>query len=270
MANGAEVFYLPLSPSAPARLFRETSHGHGRLAMNVRDVMTPHVVSVAPDESVFVAARLMLEKKISGLPVTDDSGKLVGVVTEGDFLRRPETGTKRQRPRWVEFFLGPGRLADEYVQFSGRKVRDVMTPDVWTVPLDAPLEDVVRLMERHHIKRVPVVDGGKIVGIVTRANLLHAMAGFVHEVAPPSVEDKAIREKILAELKTQPWTPVCAVDVAVRSGVVQLSGTITDERQRQALRVAAENVPGVRKVEEYLTWMDPISGFYVEAPPAER
>ena len=152
--------------------------------MNVRDVMTPHVVSVAPDESVFVAARLMLEKKISGLPVTDDSGKLVGVVTEGDFLRRPETGTKRQRPRWVEFFLGPGRLVDEYVQFSGRKVRDVMTPDVWTVPLDAPLEDVVRLMERHHIKRVPVVDGGKIVGIVTRANLLHAMAGFVHEVAP--------------------------------------------------------------------------------------
>lgn len=122
-------------------------------------------------------------------------------------------------------------------------------------------------MERHHIKRVPVVERGKIVGIVTRANLLHAMASFVHEVAPPSADDKAIREKILDELKTQPWTSVIAIDLAVRNGVVQLSGTITDERQRQALRVAAENVPGVKKVEEYLTWVDPISGFYVEASP---
>lgn len=104
--------------------------------MQVRDVMTPHVLCVSPDESVIVATRLMLEKKISGLPVVDDSEKLVGVVTEGDFLRRAETGTKRQRPKWVEFFLGPGRLADEYVQFSGRKVRDVMTPDVRIVTLD--------------------------------------------------------------------------------------------------------------------------------------
>ena len=218
---------------------------------------------------VIVAARLMLEKKISGLPVVEcrSSEKLVGVVTEGDFLRRAEIGTKRQRPKWVEFFLGPGRLADEYVQFSGRKVRDVMTPDLRIVTLDAPLEDVVRLMERRHIKRVPVVERGKIVGIVTRANLLHAMASFVHEVAPPSADDKAIREKILDELKTQPWTSVIAIDLAVRNGVVQLSGTITDERQRQALQVAAENVPGVKKVEEYLTWVDPISGFYVEASP---
>ena len=235
--------------------------------MNVKDVMTPHVLAVSPDEFVIVAARLMLEKKISGLPVVDDSEKLVGVVTEGDFLRRAETGTKRHRPRWVEFFLGPGRLAEEYVQFSGRKVSDVMTPDVRIVTLDAPLEDVVRLMERHHIKRVPVVEGGKIVGIVTRANLLHAMASFVHEVAPPSVEDKAIRGKILAELKTQPWASVSAVDVSVRNGVVQLSGTVTDEKQRQALRVAAENVSGVKKVEEYLSWVDPISGFYVDASP---
>ena len=235
--------------------------------MNVKDVMTPHVLAVSPDESVIVAARLMLEKKISGLPVVDDSEKLVGVVTEGDFLRRAETGTKRHRPRWVEFFLGPGRLAEEYVQFSGRKVSDVMTPDVRIVTLDAPLEDVVRLMERHHIKRVPVVEGGKIVGIVTRANLLHAMASFVHEVAPPSVEDKAIRGKILAELKTQPWASVSAVDLSVRNGVVQLSGTVTDEKQRQALRVAAENVSGVKKVEEYLSWVDPISGFYVDASP---
>jgi CBS domain-containing protein len=120
--------------------------------MNAKDVMTPHVVSVAPDESVLAAARLMLQKKISGLPVVDDLANLVGVVTEGDFLRRAEIGTKRQRPRWVEFFVGPGRLADEYVQFSGRKVRDVMTRDVRTVALETPLVDVVHLMERYHIK----------------------------------------------------------------------------------------------------------------------
>ena len=217
--------------------------------MYVKDVVTPNVISVRPDDSVSAAARLMLENKISGLPVVDDLGKLLGIVTEGDFLRRAEIGTKRQRPKWVEFFLGPGRLADEYVQFSGRKVRDVMTHEVRTVSLEAPLEDVVRLMERHNIKRVPVLEGGKIVGIVTRANLLHAMASFVHEIAPLSAEDTATREQLLVELKAQPWK-IGSIDVTVRNGVVRLSGTIIDERQRQALRVAAENIPGVKKVED--------------------
>jgi CBS domain-containing protein len=238
--------------------------------MNAKDVMTPHVVSVAPEESVLVAARLMLQKKISGLPVVDDLANLVGIVTEGDFLRRAEIGTKRQRPRWVEFFVGPGRLADEYVQFSGRKVRDVMTRDVRTVALETPLVDVVHLMERYHIKRVPVVEDGRIVGIVTRANLLHAMASFVHEIGPSSVEDAAIREQLLAELNAQPWAPVGAIDITVRNGVVRFSGTIAEESQRQALLVAAENIPAVKKVEDSLTWVDPISGFYVEAPAAEK
>jgi CBS-domain-containing membrane protein len=238
--------------------------------MKVTDAMTPLVLSVAPDDSVFVAAQLMLQKGISGLPVVDTLGKLVGIISEGDFLRRTEAGTERRRPNWIEFFVGPGRLADEYVQFSGRKVRDVMTHDVHTVTRDATLGDVVRLMERHRIKRVPVVEDGKIVGIVTRANLLHVMAGFAHEVAPFSAEDTVIRDRIFAELATQPWTPVTKIDVTVRSGIVQLSGTITDDRQRQALRVAAENIPGVKKVEDLLVWVEPISGLYVEAPPNER
>jgi CBS-domain-containing membrane protein len=238
--------------------------------MNVKDIMTPGVLSVGPDESVFVAARLMLERKISGLPVVDKLGKLVGIVSEGDFLRRAETGTKRQRPRWVEFFVGPGRLADEYVQFSGRKVRDVMTHDVQTVTRDAPLDAVVRLMERHHIKRLPVVEDGKIVGIITRANLLHAMASFAHEIAPTSTEDTAIREQLIAELKMQPWSPVTMIDIAVRNGFVRLSGTITEERQREALRVAAENIPGVKKVEDYIVWVELNTGIYIEAPPVER
>jgi CBS domain-containing protein len=238
--------------------------------MKVKDVMTAHVLSVTPNDSIFVAARVMLQKKISGLPVVDGQGKLVGIVSEGDFLRRVETGTRRHRPKWMEFFLGPGRLADEYVQISGRKVRDVMTEDVWTVTQDAPLEDVVRLMERRHIKRVPVVEGGKIVGIVTRANLLHAMASFVGEIAPSSAQDSTIRQQFIAELERQPWAPVTRIDIAVRNGVVQLSGTLTDERQRQALRVTAENIPGVKKVEDHVVWIEPVSGMYAEAPPEEK
>lgn len=234
--------------------------------MNVSDIMTPNVLSVPPDESVVTAARLMLQKQISGLPVIDDRGHLVGIVTEGDFLRRAETGTARQRPRWIEFFMGVGRLADEYVQLSGRKVSDVMTHEVQTVPPDAPLEQAVRLMERHNIKRVPVVDNGKVIGIITRADLLHAVASFAGEIAPLAPEDAAIRDRLLAALKDQPWAPVTAVHVTVKNGVVQLSGVITDERQRQALRVAAENIPGVKDVEDNIVWVEPTSGMFVEAP----
>lgn len=161
--------------------------------------------------------------------------------------------------------MGPGRLADEYVRLSGRKVSDVMSRKVQTVAPDAPLEDVVHLMERHNIKRVPVVHDGKVVGIVTRANLLHAVASFAREIAPLSAEDTAIRNRLLAALKDQPWTPVTAIDVTVRNGVVQLAGIITDERQRQALRVAAENIPGVKDVEDNIAWVEPVSGIFVEA-----
>jgi CBS-domain-containing membrane protein len=231
--------------------------------MNARDIMTPDVVSVFPDDPVLVAARLMLQKKISGLPVVDDRGNLVGIVTEGDFLRRTEIGTKRQRPRWVEFFIGPGQLADEYIRASGRKVRDVMTDDVRTVMPHTPLSDVVRLMERHRIKRLPVTDDGKLVGIVTRVNLLHAMASFAHEVAPARPEDTAIRDRLLAELATQSWAP--PIDITVRDGVVHLAGIATDGRQREALRVAAESIPGVKKVEDYITWWEPASG--LDPPP---
>jgi CBS-domain-containing membrane protein len=193
-------------------------------------------------------------------------GNLVGIVTEGDFLRRAETNTGRRRPRWIEFFMGPGRLSDEYVRLSGRKVSDVMTREVQTVPPDSPLEEAVRLMERHNIKRVLVLDNGKVVGIVTRANLLHVITSSAHEIAPLSADDAAIRERLLAELKVQPWALVAAIDVTVRNGVVKLSGVITDERQRQALRVAAENIPGVKNVEDNVVWVEPVSGLLVEAP----
>jgi CBS domain-containing protein len=234
--------------------------------MKAMDVMTREVVSIAPDASVMQAVRLMLQHRISGLPVVDASGNLQGVVTEGDFLRRVETGTERKRSRWVEFLLGPGRLASDYVHATSRKVSEVMTPDVHTVTEEEPLEKVVHLMERHRIKRVPVVRGAKVVGIVTRANLMRAVASLALAEHPVAADDSAIRERLLAELKKQSWAPVGLIDVVVKDGVVKLSGALTDERERQAIRVAAENIAGVKKVEDHLIWIEPNTGVIVEAP----
>jgi len=234
--------------------------------MKAMDVMTREVVSVAPDASIMEAVRLMLQHKISGLPVIDASGKLQGVVTEGDFLRRVETGTERKRSRFVEFLLGPGRLAEDYVHASGRKVDEVMTPEPRTVGEDEPLEKVVHLMERYRVKRLPVVRGGKVVGIVTRQNLMRALASLALAAQPVAADDATIRERLLAELKRQSWAPVGLIDVVVKDGVVKLSGALTDERERQAIRVAAENIPGVKKVEDHLIWIEPNTGVIVEAP----
>lgn len=234
--------------------------------MKVADVMTREVVSIAPDASVMEAVRLMLQHRISGLPVIDASGKLQGVVTEGDFLRRVETGTERKRSRLVEFLLGPGRLATDYVHATGRKVGEVMTPDPRTVTEDEPLEKVVHLMERYRIKRVPVVRGDKVVGIVTRQNLMRALASLALSEHPVAADDASIRERLLAELKRQSWAPVGLIDVVVKDGVVKLSGALTDERERQAIRIAAENIPGVKKVEDHLVWIEPNTGVIVEAP----
>jgi CBS domain-containing protein len=198
--------------------------------------------------------------------VIDASGRLQGVVTEGDFLRRAETGTARKRARWVEFLLGPGKLAAEYTQTTGRKVSDVMTVDVYTVNEDAALEQIVHLMERHRVKRIPVVRGDNVVGIVTRANLMRALARFALAAQPPAADDAAIRERLLAELRKQSWAPVGLIDVVVKDGVVKLSGALTDERERQAIRVAAENIAGVKKVEDHLIWIEPGTGIIVEAP----
>jgi CBS domain-containing protein len=236
--------------------------------MKAQDVMTRSVISIGPNETVARAIRLMLQKRISGLPVIDVMGRLVGMVTEGDFLRRAETSTHRQRPRWLEFIVGPGRLADEYVHAHGRKIHEVMTPDPVTITEDTPLEEVVTLMEKRRIKRVPVVRGDRVVGIVSRANLLHAVAGLAVQATPANVDDQAIRERLLAELGKEKWAPLGALDITVRDGVVDLWGTITDERERQALIVAAENVPGVKQVKDHVAWIDAMSGIAL-LPPDE-
>jgi len=233
--------------------------------MNVAEVMGREVITVTPEASILEAARVMLHHKISGLPVVDAANNLVGIVTEGDFLRRRETGTQRHRPRWLEFIVGPGKLAAEYTHASGRKVDEVMTRDVHAATEDMPLEQAVHLMERHRIKRLPVTRGKAVVGIVTRANILRTVARLAHEAQPASASDSEIRKRLAEELNKLPWTP--PVSVGVRDGVVKLSGVLTDERQRMALRVAAENIPGVKNVIDDLIWIDPHSGLTLPLVP---
>jgi len=227
--------------------------------MQVKDVMTRNVISVGPDESIMKAAQLMLQNHISGLPVIDKDGELRGIVTEGDFLRRGELGTQRRRPKWLEFIIGPGRLAEEYVHASGRKVDEIMTTDPVTVTEGDTLEDVVELMERRRVKRLPVMCGGRMVGIISRANLMHALASFVRGADERAQSgDTEIRDSILAVLERERWAP--HINVVVKNGAAELWGVITDDRARQAVIVAVENVPGVQQVHDHLVWVEPMSG----------
>jgi len=238
--------------------------------MRAEDVMTRDVIAVDPDATVMQAARVMLEHRISGLPVINKEHKLVGVLSEGDFLRRGETHTERRRSRWLEFLMGPGRIAAEYSHSHGRKVSEVMTPDVHTVGETAALEDIVELMERKRIKRVPVMCGDQVVGIITRSNLMQAMVSLAREAPPPAADDAAIRARLLAEIDQQQWAPAATVNVVVRDGVVEFWGLIVDERQRDALKVAAENIPGVKAVKDHLVWIEPSSGVVIEPQEAAQ
>jgi CBS domain-containing protein len=238
--------------------------------MKVRDIMSPRVISIAPDAGVLEAIRLMLQNRISGLPVIDSTGALVGVVTEGDFLRRSETGTERRRPRWLEFLVGPGRLADEYVHTHSRNIKDVMTAEPITITEDAGLDEAVELMESRRIKRLPVVRAGRVVGIVSRANLLHALVSLAIAAPPPALTDVAIRDALLAQFEKLTWAPAALVDPVVKDGVVELWGTITEEAQREALKVCAQNIPGVKSVVSRLTWIEPMSGVAIGEPEEEQ
>ena len=160
--------------------------------------------------------------------------------------------------------MGPGKLAAEYTHTHGSKVSEVMTTKVHAVIEDTPLEKIVEMMEAHRIKRVPVLRGNKVVGIVTRANLMHAMVSLARGQPKAATSDAAIREKLLAELKNEKWALASMINVVVRDGVVELWGMIVDDRQREGLIVAAENIPGVKQVKDHLTWVEPTSGVVIE------
>jgi CBS domain-containing protein len=232
--------------------------------MRAQDIMTQYVISVSPEDTIETAVQRMIDERISGLPVIDSSGRLVGMVTEGDFLRRAETETERRRPRWLEILLGPGKMAAEYVHTHGRKVSEIMTPDPLTVTEDTPLEELVGIMEKRQVKRLPVLRDGKVVGIVSRRNLVHALAALSPAAAPSSLDDQAIRDNVLRAIESQKWAPAASINVIVRDGVVDLWGTVTDDRERQALVVAAENTHGVKAVKNHISWLEPMSGYVFE------
>ena len=233
--------------------------------MRAHQIMTRSVVTVTPDTAIVDAANLMLRKHVSGLPVVDATGKLVGIVSEGDFIRRSEIGTQRKRGRWLKFILGPGAAAADFVHEHGRRVEEVMTRDPITITEDMALAEIVDLMEKKNIKRLPVVRDDRMVGIVSRANLLQAVASLARQVPDPTADDDHIRNRVMDALEKNEWCPF-GLSVLVRGGVVHLSGVITEERARQAAVVAAENVDGVKKVHDHLCWVDTMSGVYLNSP----
>jgi CBS domain-containing protein len=233
--------------------------------MRAHQIMTRSVITIAPDCTILEAANTMLQHHVSGLPVVDTAGSLVGIVSEGDFIRRNEIGTQRKRGRWLKFLMGAGLTATDYVHEHGRKVSEVMTTDPVTVAEDATLEQIVTSMETNGVKRLPVVRHGKLVGIVSRANLLQAVASLAREIPDPTADDDHIRSRVIAAIEKNDWSPF-GLNVIVRDGIVHLSGVIADESSRQAAKVATENIAGVKKVHDHLCWVDTMSGMYVESP----
>jgi len=230
--------------------------------MQVKDAMTNHVVGIQADASIEQAIEILLRSRISALPVFDAKGALVGILSEGDLLRRVELGTERRRPRWLEFVLGPGRFAADYVHAHGRKVHEVMTPEVVTIAQTAPLEEAVDLMNRHRVKRLPVMANGFVVGVLARADLLRALARLL----PARIEkgaDADIRAAILSQLERQPWAPIASIQIDVHGGVADLRGALSDTRQRDAIKVIVENTPGVTAIHDHMLWVEPNTGAYL-------
>ena len=226
--------------------------------MRASDLMSTKIAVVREDAPIVDAIALMENRGVSGLPVLDLHGRLVGMLTEGDLLRRVETGTAgRSRAGWLDLLLGSGGSAASYVRSHSRRVADLMTRDVVFVGENTPLEEVVALMERRHVKRVPVERDGEVVGIVSRSDLVRALGAALRSTAMGGSTDASIRVRLLADLQARNWFSTQNVHINVERGVVRLEGTISDERTRAALRVAAENVPGVVGVEDELVWVDP-------------
>jgi CBS domain-containing protein len=222
-------------------------------AMNAGDVMTGEVVTVSPDTPVLQVVRLLLARGISGVPVVDENGVLVGVVSEGDLMRRVELGTQKRRGGWREFFTGTATLAEEYVRSHGALASDVMTRDVVSVTPNTPLAAIADLMEQKRIKRVPVLDGGRVVGLVSRSNLLRAFASQPPDPAAAApADDSGIRDTLMAELGRQSWSRRAENTVVVTDGIVHLWGLVATPEELRALELAAQGVAGVKAVRNHM------------------
>jgi CBS domain-containing protein len=235
--------------------------------MIAADIMIHPVLAIDPDTPLLQAIRLMTEHKVSGLPVVGRDGQLLGILTEGDLMRRVETGTEGKPPGWLSRLLRPGREAGQYVTTHGRRVGEVMTSAVFSVGPDTPLADVVTMMLRHRVKRLPVVHHGRLLGIVSRADLVRRV-GQLLDAAPVSADDATIRRTILDTMARERWAPRTMLDITVKDAVVQLDGCVFDIRERDALGVLAENVPGVTRVENRIVCVEPYAGTVTFDPAA--
>jgi CBS domain-containing protein len=216
--------------------------------MRAIDVMVRNVVTVRPDTDVADAIKLLAEHDVSALPVLDKDGNLVGVLSEADVIHRAEIGTEKHRPWWQEAVTGATTLAEEFAKSHGKKVGEVMTTGVISVTEETPLSEIAALFERKRIKRVPVVKNGKLVGIVSRSNLIQALASVVGHIDQHDETDRQIRLELLFRLQEQSWTDFGSRNITVSSGVVHLWGLVGSEAERKALLALAENVPGVSRV----------------------
>jgi CBS-domain-containing membrane protein len=237
------------------------------VSMRVKDVMTKKVISVSPKASVADALDIMTRSRLSGLPVIDETGSLVGIVSEADFLRRSELGTAKPSAHWLECIFLPGKAADVYARAHAKHVDQIMSTNVATIEENASLGEAVALMEQRRVKRLPVVAEDKVVGMVARADFVHALALFVRQPYEEGlVGDAEVKRRIEAEMQAQLWAPIASVEIAVRNGVVDLYGVLTDERERNALHALVENVEGVRELHDHIAWAEPFSGVVSPSP----
>jgi CBS domain-containing protein len=225
--------------------------------MQARDVMTAPVLTVTTDVTVREVARLLLERRISAVPVVDGDGILLGIVSEGDLIRRADAGTERHRSWWLGLVSDPEDDARSYLKSHGLRAGDVMTRNVVVATEDAPVPEIADLLEKHRIKRVPVVRDGCVVGIVSRANLLQALIAQPPRPAlSTTADDRALREAVFRAVQAT-GSRTIYVNVLVTEGVAHLWGMAHTEAERDAMRVAAESVPGVKSVEERISVLPP-------------
>ena len=220
--------------------------------LTAADVMTTAVITVTPETAVHEIAKLLCDHHISGVPVVDDEERLLGIVSEGDLIGHARLAGEQRRSWWWTFLSGPMVQAQHYAKSHGRTASDVMTKEVVTVLETTLVADTARALEQRRIKRVPVLRDGKLVGIVTRSNLLQVLA--TTDVSKPmNVADRVIRERLNDELEDQPWACLPSMNIVVENGVVHLFGLVQSEEERRAVRLAAENQAGVKAVEDHLS-----------------
>jgi len=221
--------------------------------MLAKDIMTTNVVTISPDDSVEDIAQLLVQRDISAVPVVDTDGSLLGLVSEGDLMRRQEIGTEGHRAWWLNLLTGPEEAARDFIKTHGRKAEDVMTRKVITVTEDTPAGEIAQTLERRRIKRVPVVRDGKIVGIVSRANLLHGLATHKDSISVvPTADDRTIREAVQSLVEHEDWISHGNLNVVVNDGVVELWGWVNSEDERKALLTAVREMEGVKDVVDHL------------------